>query len=127
MSSNTIPKYRQGQEEFDIFCEPIRNYLETQTSYSPQPEYAGVSFCLKCNVSTVNCEKNIGDPLINSGAPQNIQITNILTDDIVEEVEGAWEDKIALDKYAVPVSSIERWGDAMGILISSWCSFPVQW
>ncbi|XP_073114909.1 tRNA (cytosine(38)-C(5))-methyltransferase 2 [Elaeis guineensis] len=120
-SRNIIPKdghhlSNEGQEEFDILCEPIRNYLETQTSYNPQPEYAGVSFCLKCNVCTVNFEKNTGDPLINSGAPQDIENTNICSDNIVEEVEGAKEDKIALDKYAVPISSIERWGNAMDIV-----------
>ncbi|XP_008809597.2 tRNA (cytosine(38)-C(5))-methyltransferase 2 isoform X2 [Phoenix dactylifera] len=119
-SSSTIPKDRHhfsdGQEEFGISCEPIRNFLEAQTSYNPQPEYAGVSFCLKCNVCPANCEKNTDDALVNSGAPQDIENTNIRTGNIVEEVEGAKEDKIALDKYAVPISSIERWGNAMDIV-----------
>ncbi|KAJ0971251.1 hypothetical protein J5N97_019210 [Dioscorea zingiberensis] len=86
VSGNTVAMdghtYHDGVLE--EYCEPIRNFLETKTSYNHKLEF------------------EVRD--------------NSSSDETIEDFQGNNDQQNSLDKYSVPLSLIERWGNAMDIV-----------
>lgn len=90
-----------GQEEFCMPCEPIRSFLEIETSYNHQNV---------CKVDYGNVITDIAEKGFASRDKEDI------CEHSGEEEEVNGVNMISEDKYIVPPSLIERWGSAMGIL-----------
>ncbi|XP_073008218.1 tRNA (cytosine(38)-C(5))-methyltransferase 2 isoform X2 [Typha latifolia] len=93
MDSNNHSNERNVEMQF--FCEPIRNFLETQ-NLRDQQDCLGIDSHDDFNGSSADSEYG--------------------TDDVGEEVKGGTISKNDVPIYTVPLSLIERWGSAMDIV-----------
>lgn len=121
-SSNGHHFQDDRQEESCIPCEPIRNFLEIGTSCNHQLMHAEVDVCKGSDICKVDCGDRVSAMATSSCPVKHIQ--NNCTGQSVEPA-GSGFDMSILDNYIVPLSLIERWGSAMGILYTLFI-FSVQ-
>ncbi|KAJ6820402.1 tRNA (cytosine(38)-C(5))-methyltransferase isoform X2 [Iris pallida] len=102
-----------GLEEPNISCQPIKNFLEIEPLFN---QHGALSFINEYDVSMVDSEDGSDNTWNEGCGPKDMESTTG-PNKIVEEIERSDANKSPLDNYCVPISLIERWGSAMGILI----------
>ncbi|XP_020106030.1 tRNA (cytosine(38)-C(5))-methyltransferase isoform X2 [Ananas comosus] len=95
----------ENKEELQTVCEPIRSFLEKESLYSHQQEFVGVA-----------SEFRSEDVLADRAALEEIDTIETNTSQHGEEVKGSIKKQSFLHEYVVPLSLIERWGNAMDIV-----------
>lgn len=97
-------------------CKPIRNSLETETHYNHQLVHAEIDVLPEPDFFTVDFGDRVTATATSGCAVKHMR--NICTGQNDEELAESGIDRSVLDNYIVPLSLIERWGSAVGVLCS---------
>lgn len=114
--SNCSNNENGRQPEVSISCEPIRNYLELQSLSKKQQEFR--RFDMEDPLSTEGSKYDTDHISVEIRKPEDTQSFDAVANRFENQTEEDDVDNSPLDTYSVPLSLIERWGSAMGILIA---------